>query len=80
MNIEYLLLKHTLIGQEQAKEFSYNIMEEEIYKYIREHQEEFNKWKETEILKQIIKNAMNVKIPINIIERTKILKGMKGVN
>ncbi len=80
MNIEYLLLKHTLIGQEQAKEFSYNIMEEEIYKYIREHQEEFNKWKETEILKQIIKNAMNVKIPINIIERTKILKGMKGEN
>ena len=80
MNIEYLLLKHTLIVQEQAKEFSYNIMEEEIYKYIREHQEEFNKWKETEILKQIIKNAMNVKIPINIIERTKILKGMKGEN
>lgn len=80
MNTEYLLLKHTLISQEQVKEFSYNIMEEEICKYVGEHQEEFNKWKETEILKQIIKNAMKVKIPINIIERTKILKELKGEN
>lgn len=80
MNTEYLLLKHTLISQEQAKEFSYNIMEEEICKYVREHQEEFNNWKESEILKQIIKNAMKVKIPVNIIERTKIIKELKGAN
>lgn len=53
-------------------------MEEEICKYVREHQEEFNNWKESEILKQIIKNAMKVKIPVNIIERTKIIKELKG--
>lgn len=73
-------LEYSLIDKEQAKEFSYNITGEIINDYIKTHQEEFNKWKDLEYLKDIIKKAMNIKLPVNIKNRMILIKTLKGGN
>lgn len=73
-----LELKYCTLDKEQVKEFAYNITGEIIDDYVKEHQEEFEKWKSEEYLKKIVNEAVGIKRPININERIKLIQSLKG--
>lgn len=78
MNKNYELY-YTTMDQDQVEEFTYNFSYEIINKYVKEHQEEFKKWKDFEHLKNVVKNGLDVNKIISFNERKQLLHKL-GVN
>ena len=77
MNKNYELY-YTTMGQDQIEEFTYNFTYEMINKYVKEHQEEFKKWKNFEHLKNVVKNGLDVNKNISFSERKQLLHQLGG--
>lgn len=67
------------MDQDQVEEFTYNFSYEIINKYVKEHQEEFKKWKNFEHLKNVVKNGLDVNKTVSFSERKHLLHHL-GVN
>ena len=74
-----LELDYCTLDKEQITQFSYNITKEFISNYILEHQKEFEKWKEEEYIKDLIRSAINKsKQKLGVKERIKLLNELKS--
>ncbi len=78
-----LELKFCTLDKEEVKEFAYNITDEIIYNYIKDHQKEYKKWQGEEHLKEIIRLAIHPTTKIKefgIKERIQLLENLKKTN
>lgn len=76
MNNNYELY-YAVMDQEQVDEFTYNFTADLINKYVKDHQEEFKKWKDYEHLKNVVKNGLDVNKTVSFKQRKQLLHQIK---
>ena len=79
MNNNYELC-FTVMSEDQVEEFTYNFTADLINKYVENHQVEFNKWKDFEHLKDIVKNGLDVNKTVSFNQRKELLYQFKEAN
>lgn len=78
-----LRLSHCSLDKKQIKEFAYNIKDEVIADYVKNHQKEYKAYQDDEYIKNIIKLSLysttNVK-EFNIEKRIQLLETAKKIS